>query len=140
MLVKFPIILFLDKKFYVGPKELLNALGVSTNKNESMIFTKEHLKVSVPGWLLDYDGNYYEFHPSGKRNEWLRPISFLWRFVISEYSLSRPRKITVSQMNEIMTNIAHEKGDRLIKKFRTFLKSCDQSEYLSKEVLDRWPI
>ncbi|QNP40449.1 hypothetical protein [Lysobacter solisilvae (ex Woo and Kim 2020)] len=115
----------------------LRAAGINFLSAEVMV-CKEYFRSEIPGWIVDLDGCFREFSPTGKRRSWARPLRFLWRFTLSEYRATLPRTITVGELREKIRGI---KADReVVAHLKNYLEQLRAEEPITQDVLRKWPI
>lgn len=138
MNIKFPILLYLDDVLTVDKDGA--AMEASFPDRHTML-CKEIMLNHSPGWILDAAGVFIDLMPSGKRRVWARPLSFLWRFTLSEYSVSCPGKITVGELKGRIENINDKFPEAPVASdLRLFLRKYKDNELVTGEILRSWPI
>jgi hypothetical protein len=140
MKLKFPIIIYHDDVLVVDNGEGMKAMGASFPDNKTML-CKESLLNHRPGWIIEADGKFRELKPTGKRREWARPLSFIWRFVLSEYEVIKSRSTTVGEIKTLSKDIVDKFPEAPIAAdFRQLLNQYDDNVVLSEDILRDWPI
>lgn len=139
MNISFPIIMVLDGHFYLDTVESAGAAGFEISK-EGTLLLKETEVTMGNGFIIDDKGFFYELSPKGKRKEFLRFLSFLWRFVKSEYCIKYKPDVAVLEVLELLNDKCKvNKKTRLYKDFLCFLEKY-KHEKLSEDLLKKWPL
>lgn len=137
---KFPLIMYIDDVLAVYPEEATKVKNLSFPDDNTMLCL-ENGKKHGPGWLVDVTGQFRQLKPLGKRREWARPLSFLWQFVLSEYSITENRSITIGELRSLIENIDDPYPEAPIAEdLRRFLKQYGDDVIVSEELLRKWPI
>ncbi len=140
MKLEFPIIIYIDNVLSVYPEEAIKVNKISFPDARTTL-CMESVKNTKAGWIIDFNGRYRQLKPQGKRREWTRPLSFLWQFVLSEYSMSKSRTIAVSELKILINDINDSYPEAPITEdLRKFLMQYEDSVIVSKELLRKWPI
>lgn len=137
MKLKFPVVLYIDRKLDVDDGVGLRARGVSFPDERTMV-CKETVQNHKPGWLLDADGNFRTLTPKGKRREWARPLSSLWRFTQSEYEMSAPKLLKVGEFKRLLGPVKdHFAEARTAATIRRSLETFNDDAVLTADLLSR---
>jgi hypothetical protein len=140
MKIKLPILLYFDKQLYADDGIGLKAMGAKFTKKGTFL-CKEHSLDEQPAWLIEVDGSFIELMPIGKRREWARPFSFLWRFTLSEFKVSPKRVITVTELQKKISKISDKYEEAQVAgDLRRHLKKYDPNELVTEKILRDWPI
>lgn len=137
MKLKFPVVIYMDRKLDVDGGIGLRAGGVSF-LNENTMVAKETVRNHRPGWILDSEGNFRTLKPRGKRREWARPLSSLWRFTQSEYEVSEPKLLKVGEFKSLLKPVKdHFAEARTAAALRKSLEAFGDEELLTADVLKK---
>jgi hypothetical protein len=140
MKLEFPIAVYIDGDFFVDDGRALRAMGASFPDAGTMR-CKEALRRKDHGWILEAAGRFRELKLTGARREWARPLSFLWRFVRSEYSVSEGRAVTIGELKARMRGVVDRYPEAPVaSEFRSFLGRYDDRVVISEGILRDWPI
>ena len=140
MKLKFPIIMNIDDALSVYPEEAMEVLSISFPDSRTML-CMETVRNHQSGWILEINGQFRELKPTGKRHEWLRPISFLWQFVLSEYNVTEGRSVTVGELKKLIKDLKDQFPEAPIASdFSRFLSKYDDDIVVSEDILRAWPI
>ena len=135
-----PVVLCLENVVSADGGEGLVAAGVTFPDPHTMLY-KEASREHPRGWVVELNGQFREFEPRGKRREWARPFSFLWRFTQSEFSVSDPRPMSVRELRSRLTGLVDPFEEAPIaENLRTYLDGLPGDEVVSEEMLLGWPI
>lgn len=138
--LEFPIIMYFDDVLVVDNGEGFRAMGASFPDQETML-CKESVRKHNPGWILEVNGKFRELKPKGKRFEWTRPLSFLWRFVLSEYKVFESRSVSVGELKSMIDNLDDKFPEApLALDLRRYLKTYKEDVVITEEILKKWPI
>ncbi len=136
MKLKTPIIIYLDRMLDVDGGAGLRAMGASFPDARTML-CKETVKKHRPGWVMEADGQFRTLVPRGKRREWARPLSGLWRFTQSEYEMSGPKLITVGEFMRLLGPVKdHFKEARAAAALRVSLKAFNNEDLVDAALLE----
>ncbi|GAB3094079.1 hypothetical protein [Lysobacter terrae] len=132
-----PALVCLNGYFSADQEVGLRAAGLNFLSEEIMV-CKEYFRSEIPGWIVELNGSFREFVPTGKRRAWARPLSFLWRFTLSEYRVSPPQKITVGELREKVRGIKEDR--KVLAHLKNYLSQFDERELVTQSLLQKWPI
>ena len=135
--LELPALVYLNGYFSADEQVGLKAAGVEFLSEDTML-CKEYDRSEVPGWIVESNGRFREFVPAGKRRGWARPLSFLWRFTLSEYRVSAPRSITVGELKQKLQGIKEDR--KVVAHLKDYLSRFDEREPVTQSLLRQWPI
>lgn len=136
MEIKFPIVCYSSEKLVVAPAAFMDVVGGKFTK-EGTFLRKECFIQEKPFWIMDFEGNLFVFSQIRKRNSWLRPLSFLWRFTQTEFSVNVISDISIENFIEILGKC---KKNQCQKDLIRHLKKYDKNNFVSQAILVAWPI
>jgi hypothetical protein len=94
-----------------------------------------------PGWLLDCNGQFVEFQPTGYARAWLRILSPIVQFVEAEFSVSAPRRISVGELADRIATVKDRYAEAPIAKdLRRHLMQYSSDAVVDRAVLEEWPL
>lgn len=143
MKIEFPIVLFLRGGLTVEDKSSARSMEMKFPGSGRMLIKASAKKgyKEKAGWLLDRSGRIRDLSPAGRRREWATPISFLVQFVQSEFSMSDPREISVSELQKRLSGVKDRFSEAPIAEdLRRHLRTYPDAETLSERHLKEWPI
>lgn len=143
MNISFPVITYLYGDLSVKPKEGFAVMGIQFPNDETMLCKAPYQRdvVDVPGWLLDAEGRFFGLTPSGRRREWLQPLSVVVRLVKAEYVVAPPRAITVGDLQAVVRDIRDRFREAPVAAdLRKFLAKRADDEHVDRALLSEWGI
>lgn len=137
MKLEFPVVIYIDRKLDVDDGLGFRARGV-TFPNDRTMLCKETVQNHKPGWMLEGNGNFRTLTPKGKRREWARALSSLWRFTQSEYEMSDPKSITAGDFKKLLGPVKdHYPEARSAAAIRRSLQTLSDDELLTADAVRR---
>lgn len=140
MKLNYPILMYINEVLAVYTEEAARVLRISFPDNRTMLCMESHREQSL-GWILEITGMFRELQPKGKRREWARPFSFLWQLVLSEYSITEGRSITIAELRAYAKDIPDKFPEApLASDFRRFLNQYADHALVTEDILKSWPM
>ena len=138
-----PVVLYSRNVFSVVPEEGLRVLGITVG-SDGVMLRKASAKrgaVETSGWMLESDGSFWEFQPSGRRHGWAAPLSFLVQLVRSEFTATTPRPITIKELRERLTRVRPGFGEATqARGLLRHLEKYPDWDVVTTQILKDWPI
>lgn len=140
MNINYPIISYYDGCLVADNGEGMKVMG-AIFPDENTMLMKECSANQDEGWIIEITGKYIEYKPQGKRREWARPLSWLWRFTQTEYRLTKRRNITVGELKELIKNVKDEYEEApTASSLREHLQNYNDNDIVTEQILREWPI
>jgi hypothetical protein len=138
-----PILALFRGTLSVWSQQTLRAAGIrflSSGTMRCKASAKRNFK-EKPGWLLDLNGQFTEFYPTGYTRLWLQPLSPIVQFVRSEFRLSPPRTITTGELATRISTVRDQFREAPIAKdLRKYLTQHSPDTVIDRAILEKWPI
>ena len=138
--IEMPVLVYMDGSLSADP-----GLGLKVDRvnfvDERTMLCRAGPNSQVSGWILESDGNFRELHFVAIRRNWARPFRIFWNLVLAEYSVAPPREITVGELNDRARKIKDSYPDApLAADLRRFLKGFPSEKFVTREMLQAWPL
>ena len=125
--IKFPILFRYHQHVVPAGLEMLPVWGLKhIEENRFLMPESVQGKVPVLRWLIDGDGRLREAVVIGMRNEWLRPLSWLWRFTQTIYEIKSGRVATVGELLSLNKGASRDPEKSSSKDFQNYLSCFSQ--------------
>ena len=113
-------------------------MSFPTNKKMLLAGRKRNPK---NGWVIDMNGTMWTLEFVGERNEWAKPLSFLWNIVKSEYKLSKIGKVKTGDVVKMLEGAVDKFPEApQAKDLKRHLNSYPPDTVISEQLLIEWPI
>lgn len=143
MSVSFPVVLYMRGALTVEDEASIAVAGIDFPRDGVMIAKASAKKgyEEPPGWLLDFQGYFLEFVPDRRLREWAAPISALVQFVQVQYSLDKPRRITVGELRDRLGGVVDKFPEAPVSAdLFDFLQKFSPDVEVTKEVIEAWGV
>jgi hypothetical protein len=143
MKIALPAVIYMLASLNIENERGIRMLGMSFPDDGTMLCKASFRKdvIDSPGWILDADANFTELIPRARRRESLRWLSYLLptRFVLSEYAIGSPRKITYKELSGLLASIRDEYPEApLAANLRKLVTRKPADELVSRDFVVGW--
>jgi len=131
--IKFPVLFRYHKHVVPSGPEMLSVWRLKhIEGNRFRMPESAQGKEPVLHWLIDGHGLLREAVIVGTRNEWLRPLSWLWAFTQTIFELKPGKSVTIGELLSLNEGASRDPEKSSAAEFKLFL-----SKYTSNTIFSR---